>query len=69
MGGHLSVKLNAYCGNYCDEELRAISVGSCIGHAHYKRPVMFEHWMQLVLKLSPPNGLPTCSRTCSSSHW
>ena len=49
----------SYSGNDGDEELGAVGVGSCISHAHHKWTVMFEHWVELILKLSPPDGLPT----------
>lgn len=58
----------SYCGYHCDEELGAISVRPCIGHAHNKWPIMFEHGVQLIFKFSTPDGLPTCPRTCKNIH-
>lgn len=57
----------AYCGHHGDEKLRAVGGGAGVGHAERVWAVVSQRRVELVLKLSSPDALPTHARACGVS--
>lgn len=57
----------AYSGHDSDEKLRAVGGGACIGHAECVWAVVSQRRVELVLKLSSPDALPTHACACGVS--
>lgn len=63
----LKDRWTAYCGHNSDEKLRAVGGGACIGHTERVRAVVSQRRVELILKLSSPDALPTHARACGVS--
>ncbi len=59
------------CGCRGDEKLRAVGVGSTVGHAHRERAVVLQTFMELVLEIFAPDRLsatPSSFRIARLDH-